>query len=118
MRPPLLGAHVSAAGGLRRAIPRAEELTCEAIQVFVKSPHQWALRPLPGDEVDAFHRALAASEVGAVVAHATYLINLAATDAEILERSRETLGRELDRCDLLGIDSLIVHPGSHRGAGP
>lgn len=117
MTPPLLGAHVSAAGGLPRAVPRAAELGCEAIQVFVKSPHQWALRRLGAAETRAFRQAVDASPIAAVVAHATYLINLAARDPTILERSRETLARELDRSAELALDALIVHPGSHLGAG-
>ncbi len=115
-RPPL-GAHVSIAGGLERAVSRGVDLGCDALQIFVKNASQWQARPLGDDTVDAFCTALASSPIREVVAHSTYLINLAATDPTNLRRSRETLGDELDRCARLGIPQLVVHPGAHLGAG-
>lgn len=115
-RPPL-GAHVSIAGGMERAVSRGLELDCDALQVFVKNANQWRGRPLSDDEVDAFRTALDSSSIDEVVAHSTYLINLAATDPTNLRRSRSTLGDELDRCARLGILQLVLHPGAHLGAG-
>jgi deoxyribonuclease-4 len=115
-RPPL-GAHVSIAGGLDRAVARGLDLGCDALQVFVKNANQWQARPLGDEAVDAFRTALASSPIRALVAHSTYLINLAATDATNLRRSRSTLGDELDRCARLGIHQLVLHPGAHLGAG-
>lgn len=113
----LLGAHVSAAGGMPRTVERGTRLGCEALQVFVKSPSQWRGRLLPDDEVETFRRDLAASPIGPVVSHATYLINLASPEADKAARSRDTLGDELDRCERLGISGLVLHPGAHMGEG-
>lgn len=117
MTRPLLGAHVSIAGGLPKAIERGEELGCQALQIFVKNASQWRGRPLDDDEAAAFRHAHDASATGPVVAHASYLINLAAADEGILERSRAALADELERCARLGVEGLIVHPGAHLGAG-
>lgn len=114
-RRPLLGAHVSVAGGLEHAFARAEELGCEAIQIFVANPNQWRGRALDEGEVERFRAARAASLVGAVAAHASYLINLGATDRTVLARSEKALAEELRRCARLGVDALVLHPGSHRG---
>lgn len=116
MLPPL-GAHVSIAGGLSRAIDRGTDLGCDAIQVFVKNASQWQGKPLTADDVEQFRQAHLDSPIGPLVAHATYLINLAATDPDNLRRSRATFGDEIDRCERLGIPALVVHPGAHLGAG-
>lgn len=113
----LLGSHVSIAGGLPNAIARGDELACEALQIFVKNASQWRGRALADDEVASFRSAHQASAVGPLVAHSSYLINLAATDPGILERSRAALGDELDRCARLGVGGLVVHPGAHLGMG-
>jgi deoxyribonuclease-4 len=114
---PPLGAHVSVAGGLSAAFPRADALGCTAIQIFVKNGSQWRGRELTDDEAESFRAAHAASGVGPLLAHASYLINLAATDPVILEKSREALADELARCARLGVEGLVVHPGAHLGAG-
>ena len=116
MSPPL-GAHVSIAGGMPKSIERGEELGCTAIQVFVKNASQWKGKPIGDEEVAAFRHHHDASEIGPIVAHATYLINLAADNPANLAKSKETLGDELDRCDRLGISGLVVHPGAHLGQG-
>ncbi len=114
---PPLGAHVSVAGGLENGFANGEELGCDAIQIFVKSQRSWQAKPLAEGQVAAFRQAYAASPIGFVVAHASYLINLAATDAEKLAKSRRALGDELDRCAALGLDGLVLHPGAHLGEG-
>lgn len=116
-RLPPLGAHVSVAGGLPNAIERANDLGCTAIQIFVKNANQWRGREIPAEEAESFRAARAASAVGPVLAHASYLINLCAVDSGTLERSREALADELDRCQRVGVDGLVVHPGAHLGAG-
>ena len=116
-RLPPLGAHVSVAGGVSKALPRGEELGCRAIQIFVKNANQWRAKPLAEDELEAFRVARAASAIGPVLAHASYLINLAATDRTVATRSRAALADELDRCQALGVDGLVLHPGAHTGAG-
>ena len=112
-----LGAHISIAGGVSRAIERGTELACDSIQVFVKNASQWQGKPLAEDEIQRFRQAHTESDIEPLVAHATYLINLAATNPDNLEKSRAALADELDRCDLLGIPSLVVHPGAHLGTG-
>jgi len=112
-----LGAHVSVAGGLPKAFERGDDLGCDSLQIFVKNASQWKGRALADDEVTAFRAAHQASPTGPLVAHASYLINLAATDPKILEKSLAALGDELDRCGRLGVDGLVLHPGAHLGAG-
>ncbi len=114
---PPLGAHVSIAGGISMAITRGEELGCEAIQVFVKNASQWVGKPLVDDEVGRFRELHAASPIGPIAAHSTYLINLASSDPTNRDRSRQALRDELDRCQRLGIPFLVLHPGAHLGAG-
>lgn len=99
------------------AFDRAGELGCDAMQIFVKNASQWRGREMADDEVTAFRGAHEASAVGPLVAHASYLINLAATDPVILEKSLDALTDELLRCSRLGVQGLVLHPGAHLGAG-
>lgn len=113
-----LGAHVSVAGGVSKAVARADELGCEAIQIFAKNASQWRAPPLDPAEVAAFRAARAASPtLGPALAHASYLINLAASDETIRGKSEAALAEELLRCHQLGLDGLVVHPGAHLGLG-
>lgn len=114
---PPLGAHVSVAGGLATAFGRAAELECTAMQVFVKNASQWQGRELGDAEAEEFRAAHAASAVGPLVAHASYLINLATADPVVLARSEAALADELTRCGRLGVQGLVLHPGAHLGAG-
>jgi deoxyribonuclease-4 len=114
---PPLGTHVSVAGGMVTSIERATALGCTAIQVFVKNASQWRGREVGEEEAAAFRAAHAASAVGPLVAHASYLINLCTTDPALLDRSREALADELARCARLGVGGLVLHPGAHLGAG-
>ncbi|HEX9801354.1 MAG TPA: deoxyribonuclease IV [Thermoanaerobaculia bacterium] len=112
-----LGAHVSTAGGVARAIARGRGLGCEALQIFVKSPSQWRAPALAATEIARFAEERAAAGALPVVAHAAYLINLAAPDPAVLEKSRRALADELARAAALGLDGVVVHPGAHLGAG-
>jgi deoxyribonuclease-4 len=114
---PPLGAHVSVAGGLPNAIARATSLGCTAAQIFVKNGSQWRWKETGEEEAAAFRAAHAASAVGPLVAHASYLINLCSADPALLARSREALADELARCGRLGVEGLVLHPGAHLGAG-
>jgi deoxyribonuclease-4 len=116
MTPPL-GAHESTAGGLATAFGRGEAIGCDALQIFVKNASQWKAKPLAAEDVAAFRAAHAASPIGPLVAHAAYLINLAAPDPAILEKSRAALADELTRCAQVGVPGLVVHPGAHLGRG-
>ena len=100
-------------GGLPRAVDRAEASGCQALQIFTKSAGQWRARALPGDEVALFRRRVRETGIRPVVAHNSYLINLAATDAALRKRSIGSLGEELDRAEALDLDGLVMHPGSY-----
>ncbi len=115
---PRLGSHISVEGGFDRALDRAQSLEASAFQVFVRSPRQWAGRNLPSLEAARFRRRLAESGLAPfALAHASYLINLAAPGSEVFERSIEALADEIERCAALGIPALVLHPGSHLGSG-
>src|SRR4051794_39963568 len=108
-----LGAHLSIAGGLPRAVDRAKASKCEALQIFTKSAGQWRARPLPDEEVAEFRRRVERVGLRAVVAHNSYLINIAAADTILREKSIDALREELDRAERLGLDGLVMHPGSY-----
>jgi deoxyribonuclease-4 len=110
---PRLGAHLSIAGGLPRAVDRAEASGCEALQIFTKSAGQWRARELSDDEVALFRRRVRQTRIRPVVAHNSYLINVAAADPVLRRKSIQALGDELDRAERLGLDGLVMHPGSY-----
>lgn len=114
---PRLGAHVPTAGGLARAPQHGRELGAAAIQVFTRNQVQWQARPVAPEEAAAFRQALGGSGVEVVVAHGSYLVNLASPDPELLQKSRAAFRADLERCQALGIGQLIFHPGAHMGAG-
>lgn len=114
---PFLGCHVSISGGIANAPVRGAELGCEAIQVFTSNQLQWHGSPISTAQAELFKTELAARGIIRVVAHAGYLINLASPEPGKLAKSRQALIEEIERCQLLGIEMLIVHPGSHRGGG-
>jgi len=109
----LFGAHVSIAGGLDKAFSHGEELGCTAIQIFTHSNRQWALKQLTDQEITTFKHAWKNSTIQSVVVHASYLLNLGATNAAVHKKTQEALIHELERCHNLGIQLLIIHPGSH-----
>ena len=111
-----LGAHVSVAGGVDKAFARGREIGCDALQIFVKNANRWSAKPLAEEAVARFRSAHEADPVP-VVAHASYLINLCSTDEETLRKSRLALIDELERCTLLGVPGLVLHPGAHLDAG-
>ncbi len=114
---PLVGSHVPTIGGVATAIDRGVGIGCTAIQIFVKNNMQWFAKPLAESEVAAFTGHPLLSRLGAVVAHAGYLINLGVEGTENHEKSLRSLSDEMLRCEQLGIRSLVLHPGSHLGAG-
>lgn len=116
-RAPRFGAHVSVAGGMPRAHERADELGCTAMQVFVKNQQQWQGRSLPAAEAAAFREASAAAPARSIMAHASYLVNLASPDDAAWQRSIAALHDEMQRCGALGIPALVFHPGAHLLSG-
>lgn len=112
-----LGAHESISGGLHLAFDRAQSVGCDAVQLFVKSSRAWAVKPLTEEEIRLFQERAAATGIHPAVGHASYLLNPAAPDENLWRKSRDTLIVELERCEALGIPYLVLHPGSHMGAG-
>jgi deoxyribonuclease-4 len=113
----LLGAHMSIAGGVHTAVERGISIGCTTMQMFVKNNNQWRGKELSVEDISTYKKLLSESSIGPVVVHDTYLINLCATDKQILRKSRVALKDELDRCEVLGVEYLNLHPGSHVGAG-
>jgi deoxyribonuclease IV len=112
-----LGAHMSISSGLETAVVRGQEVGCEAIQIFTKNSNQWKAKPLTPTEVTTFRDACQAAGIGPVIAHSAYLINLAAPDEALYEKSIQAFLDEMQRCELLSIPYLVVHPGAHMGMG-
>ena len=117
-RPPdNLGAHMSIAGGLPQALVRGREAGCSVVQLFLKNQVQWRGRPLDPEEVAEFKRQWATTGIHTVFAHATYLINLAAPDDAEWRRAVDAFHDELERAEALALPFVVIHPGSHKGAG-
>jgi deoxyribonuclease-4 len=108
-----LGAHVSTAGGVDRAPERGEAIGATAIQIFTKTPSQWREPDISDAVAEAFDEALQRSHIRAVVAHDSYLINLASPDRRLRSRSLECFAGELRRCAQLGIPYIVTHPGNY-----
>jgi deoxyribonuclease IV len=111
----LIGAHVSTAGGLDKAIERGTELGCESIQIFNQSPRMWRPTKYGPDDFAAFKESMAASPVEAVVIHAVYLINCATTDSELRKKSLASLTHALRVGDGIGAAGVVLHPGAQKG---
>jgi deoxyribonuclease IV len=113
----LAGAHVSTAGGIHTAIGRAVERGAESVQVFTQSPRAWRPTNHPAENLERFKEARAEAGIGAVVCHALYLINLAATDKEVRDKSRTALLNTVDVACAIEADGVVLHVGSHLGDG-
>jgi len=107
-----IGAHMSVAGGVSKAVDRAELHGCEALQIFAKNASQWRGAPLDPAEVRRFRNRVEATGVGPVVSHASYLINLATADPALRGQSIAALVDELDRAWTLGLRGVVIHPGT------
>jgi deoxyribonuclease-4 len=111
----LIGAHVSPAGGLAKAVERGVEKGCEAIQIFNQSPRMWRPTAYGDDDFAAFRKAMKPSPVKAVLIHAVYLLNCASEDAEIRDKSRASLIQSLRVGAGIGAAGVVLHPGSAKG---
>lgn len=109
---PLIGGHVSAAGGLVNAITNAEAITADTIQFFGSSPRQWTVRQPKSDDVAAFRSAWEGSRVKTIFLHAPYLVNLASSDPAQVEKSIEALTGHFQIAETIGAHGLIFHVGS------
>ncbi len=113
----LIGAHISIAGGASLAFERAVEAGCAAMQIFTKNATRWEAPPLSPDEAARFREQQVRTGIAPVLAHGSYLTNLASPDPALLERSRIAFLDELRRARVLGLLCVITHPGAHMGAG-
>jgi deoxyribonuclease-4 len=113
----LLGAHVSISGGFYHAPLRGQELGCNTIQIFTKNANQWKAREILPGEIEKFQESLISSNIAPVVAHDSYLINLASPDNELWKKSLRAFLEEMERAESLKIPYLVTHPGSHKDAG-
>jgi len=113
----LIGAHVSPAGGLWRAVERGSDLGAQAIQIFNQSPRMWRPTAYSEDDYERFRETMAASEIGAVMIHAVYLVNCASDDPAIRAKSLASLTHSLRVGDAIGAECVVVHPGSAK-TGP
>ena len=112
-----IGAHVSTAGGISKAPGRGQEIGCEAIQIFGSSPQGWAFKPVPGEEIESFKQNAADAGIDAVFLHAIYLINLGTSNPVNLQKGIDSLINYMALASSIGATGVIVHPGSHGGAG-
>lgn len=108
----LLGAHMSIAGGFDKAVERAHSVASDALQIFTKNQNQWRARPIVPDEVERYRQRLIECGIKVVVAHDSYLINLASPKDDLWEKSIGAFREELERCEILGVPYLVTHPGA------
>ena len=112
-----IGAHVSTAGGIEKAVPRAVEIGAEAIQIFPSSPRMWRYKDPTDASVEKFKQATVDAGLGPTIFHGIYLVTLSAKDPALYERGVESLTNYLRLAEKLGAAGVVFHPSSHRGAG-
>lgn len=113
----LLGAHISVAGGYEKSFERAASIGCSTMQIFTKSNRQWQAKPITPEQENLFKKTKEKFAIAPLVSHASYLINLGSPDSALRAKSIKALADELKRCSQLGLDYLVVHPGSHLKSG-
>jgi deoxyribonuclease-4 len=114
---PLFGAHLSIAGGYHRALLAAQEHGCSTVQLFTKQPSQWAAAPITPEQARTFGATLEQTGLREVMAHDSYLINLASPDPALYRRSIDAFIAEMGRAETLGVSYLVMHPGAHVDSG-
>ncbi|MBM2827254.1 MAG: putative endonuclease 4 [Dehalococcoidia bacterium] len=112
-----IGAHVSAAGGISKAVDRAVDLGAETIQIFASAPQGWAHKPHTPQEIERFTSKAREAGVGPVFLHGVYLINLATDNLQNLAKSVDSLTFSLDVANKIGAAGVVFHVGSHKGVG-
>lgn len=117
MSGPLLGAHISAAGGHERAFARARKLGADCLQIFTRAPSAWRGKAIGETQAARFRQARREAGDPPVLAHDLYLTNLASVDPVVYGKSVDSLSEELARCHALGLDALVLHQGAHLGQG-
>jgi len=115
-RIPKIGFHAPIKGGVHNALIVARDTGCDTVQLFSRNPRGWLAKPLTLADVLLFRKTRRLTKISPVLIHCNYLVNLAAADAAMLEKSRISFREEIERAMLLGVDYLVVHPGSARGS--
>jgi deoxyribonuclease-4 len=110
---PLLGAHMSIAGGYYKAVETAAALGMQTVQLFTKNNNQWKAKPLTDEDVRLFRDAIHRTGLQKPCAHNSYLINLASPNDELWQKSIEAMVVEIERAEALGLDGVVMHPGSY-----
>lgn len=113
----LIGAHVSASGGVSKAVKRAQDIGAECFQIFAASPRSWSSKPIEEKEADAFIRLSDETGMGPAAIHAKYLVALGTDNEELFERSVNALSQDMITANRLKALGVIFHPASHRGRG-
>lgn len=108
---------MSIAGGVAKAVLRGYQIGCDTIQIFTKNNHQWRAKPLTDREIETYHHQRATTGIWPVVAHDSYLINVASPHRDVFRKSLNALRIEVERAAALEIPYLVMHPGAHVGAG-
>ena len=109
---PILGSHMSIAGGYYKSVDAAAEAGCDCVQLFTKNNNQWRAKPITDEDVDLFQKRLQEKGIRHPLSHASYLINLASPKDELWQKSIDSLIVEVERADYLGIPYVVFHPGS------
>src|SRR2546423_9371014 len=115
-RKPKIGFHAPIKGGVHNALIVAKDTGCDTVQLFSRNPRGWMAKPLTVDDVLLFRKTRKQTKLSPVLIHCNYLVNLAGSDDLMLQKSRESFREEVERALVLGVDYLVVHPGSARGA--
>lgn len=108
----LIGAHTSAAGGVQNALLEGKSIGATTVQLFTSNQRQWQSRSLSQETIEAWHKALAETNLKHIMSHDSYLINLGAPDPDVLTKSRHAFREEIIRCLQLGLSYMNFHPGS------
>ncbi|HUV95442.1 MAG TPA: deoxyribonuclease IV [Anaerolineae bacterium] len=117
MTGPRLGAHMSIAGGPANALLQGQSIGCDAVQIFTRNANRWRSKELTSEQIKDFEQARSATGIHPIVAHSSYLINLATPDDDLWRRSVEALILEMRRCQQLGVRDYVLHPGARKGSG-
>ena len=112
-----LGAHMSIAGGVARALERGKGIDCRAVQLFTKNNNRWIGKTITPDEAERFRDLAKDFDPRFLISHVAYLINLASPGGDVLKKSVPAFRDELERAELLGLAGVVFHPGSHVGEG-
>jgi len=114
---PLLGAHMSVAGGVSKAVEASITYQCQTVQIFTKNASQWKGKPLSQEEISGFRKGVKEAGLKQILSHNSYLINLASPDDELFGKSIEAFVDEMERAEQLELDYLVAHPGAHVKSG-